>query len=63
MIKKENDIQQLIVVLYLDIVFYVNDVVCGVFFNLCLENLVIFCVGKWYVNIIFLYDQYINCIF
>lgn len=42
--------------LYLDIVFYVNDVVCGVFVNLCLENLVIFCVGKWYVNIIFLFD-------
>lgn len=49
--------------LHLDIASHVNDVARGALANSCSENLVIFRVGKWHANIIFLYDQYTNCIF
>lgn len=50
-------------VTFIDIASHVNDVARGALANLCSENLVIFRVGKWHANIIFLYDQYTNCIF
>lgn len=49
--------------LHLDIASHVNDVARGALANSCSENSVIFRVGKWHADIIFLYDQYTNCIF